>query len=175
MYRVFEESALRGSIVPNRMRVPSSIGCLGSDKRVLEDLRIFLKRDTNFKSLAPLAPAEMELSYKCCRSLTIDRSVTVYHWSMWFIYRSCIVSIFFTWPSIDSHNWVDFIYVTCICQLAPLKMWSNAALGFNHQSTCIPQRNEGSGKPCAVIEPYNILTPTSKTRTRLAGFEVRSI
>ena len=50
----------------------------------------------------------------------------------------------------------------------PLKVWPNTALDCNHQSVCmpqlqplcsaalvpnvLPQRDEGSGKPCAVIE-----------------------
>ena len=51
--------------------------------------------------------------------------------------------------------------------MMPLNVWSNTALGFNDQSICMPQlqplcsaalvpnvlprRDEGSGKPCAVI------------------------
>ena len=60
------------------------------------------------------------------------------------------------------------LYFCGICQMMPLKVWPNTALGCNHQSICMPQfqplcsaalvpnvlprRDEGSGKPCAVIE-----------------------
>ena len=44
----------------------------------------------------------------------------------------------------------------------------------------LPQMDEGSGKPSAVvpsaaIEPYSILAPTQvRTQTQVAGFEIRS-
>ena len=63
---------------------------------------------------------------------------------------------------------LNWLYFCGICQLIPLKVWPNTAQGCNHQSTCMPQlqplcsaalvpnvlprRDEGSGKPCAVIE-----------------------
>ena len=63
---------------------------------------------------------------------------------------------------------LNWLYFCGICQLIPLKLWSNRAQGCNHQSTCMPQlqplcsaallpnvlprRDEGSGKPCALIE-----------------------
>ena len=66
---------------------------------------------------------------------------------------------------IHSFNW---LYFCGICQSIPLKLWSNTAQGCTHQSTCMPQLqplcsaalvqnvlprgDEGSGKPCAVIE-----------------------
>ena len=58
---------------------------------------------------------------------------------------------------------LNWLYFCGICQLIPLKLWSNTAQGCNHQSTCMPQlqslcsaalvpnvlprRDEGSGKP----------------------------
>ena len=63
---------------------------------------------------------------------------------------------------------LNWLYFCGIYQLIPLKLWPNTAQGCNHQSTCMPQlhplcspalvpnvlprRDEGSGKPCAVIE-----------------------
>ena len=63
---------------------------------------------------------------------------------------------------------LDWLYSCGICQMMPLKVWQNTALGCNHQSICMPQlqplcsaalvpnvlprRDEGSGRPCAVIE-----------------------
>ena len=37
----------------------------------------------------------------------------------------------------ESCNWIEFF---CgICQMMPLKVWPNTALGCNHQSVCMPQ------------------------------------
>ena len=63
---------------------------------------------------------------------------------------------------------LNWLYFCGICQIMPLKVWPNTALGCNHQSVCMPQlqplcsaalvpnvlprRDEGSGQPCAVIE-----------------------
>ena len=63
---------------------------------------------------------------------------------------------------------LNWLYFCGICQMMPLKVWPNTALGCNHQSICMPQlqplcsaalvpnvlprRDEGSGQPCAVIE-----------------------
>ena len=60
---------------------------------------------------------------------------------------------------------LNWLYSCGICQLIPLKLWPNTAQGCDHQSTCmpqlqlscsaalvpnvLPQRDEGSGKPCA--------------------------
>ena len=80
-------------------------------------------------------------------------------------------AIFWLSPTIESCNLIDFISVA-YAQLIPLKLWPNAAQGCNHQSTCmihdpyqlqplcsaalvpnvLPRRDEGSGKPRAVIE-----------------------
>ena len=65
---------------------------------------------------------------------------------------------------------------------------SNTALGCNHQSICMPQlqplcsaalvpnvlprRDEGSGKPCAVIEACIVYQPPLRIRTRAAGFKI---
>ena len=63
---------------------------------------------------------------------------------------------------------LNWLYFCGICQLIPLKLWPNTVQGWHHQSICMPQlqplcsavlvpnvlpwRDEGSGKPCAVIE-----------------------
>ena len=63
---------------------------------------------------------------------------------------------------------LNWLYFCGICQMMPLKLWPYRALGCNHQSICMPQlqslcsaalvpnvlprRDEGSGKPYAVIE-----------------------
>ena len=63
---------------------------------------------------------------------------------------------------------LNWLYFCGICHMMPLKVWPNTALGCNHQSICMPQlqplcsaalvpnvlprRDEGSGKPCAVIK-----------------------
>ena len=63
---------------------------------------------------------------------------------------------------------LNWLYFCGICQMMPLKVWPNTAPGCNHQSICTPQlqplcsaaqvpnvlhrKDEGSGKPCAVIE-----------------------
>ena len=63
---------------------------------------------------------------------------------------------------------LNWLYFCGICQMMPVKMWPNTALGCNYQSICMPQlqpscsaalvpnvlpwRDEGSGKPCTVIE-----------------------
>ena len=76
---------------------------------------------------------------------------------------------------------LNWLYICGICQMMPLKVWPNTALGCNHQSICMPQlqplcsaalvpnvlprRDGGSGEPCAVIEA-SILVPTQES-----GFE----
>ena len=63
---------------------------------------------------------------------------------------------------------LNWLYFCGICQMMPLMVRPNTALGCNHQSICLPQlgplcsaalvpnvlprRDEGSGRPCAVIE-----------------------
>ena len=70
--------------------------------------------------------------------------------------------------SFDRVMQLNWLYFCGICQLIPLNLWPNTVQGCNHQSTCLPQlqplcsaalvpnilprRDEGSGKPCAVIE-----------------------
>ena len=72
---------------------------------------------------------------------------------------------------------LNWLYFCGICQMMPLKVWPNTALGCNHQSICMPQlqplcsaalvpnvlprRDEGSGKPCAVIEALQYIGPHS--------------
>ena len=78
-------------------------------------------------------------------------------------------TIFWLSPSIESWNWIDFISVA----YASWYHWNcgqtqHKAATINDQSICmphlqplcsaalvpnvLPQRDEGSGKPCAVIE-----------------------
>ena len=61
---------------------------------------------------------------------------------------------------------LNWLYFCGKCQMMPLKVWPNTALGCNHQSICmlqplcsaalvpnvLPRRDEGSGEPCAVIK-----------------------
>ena len=72
------------------------------------------------------------------------------------------------WGHHDRVMQLSWLYFCGICQMMPLKVWPNTALSCNHQSICMPQlqplcsaalvpnvlprRDEGLGKPCAVIE-----------------------
>ena len=96
--------------------------------------------------------------------LTINSSVAVQEIVKW-----CNVTDTISWRGHhDRVMQLNWLYFYAICQMMPLKVWPNKALGCNHQSICMPQlqplcsaalvpnvlprRDEGSGKPCAVIE-----------------------
>ena len=59
------------------------------------------------------------------------------------------------------------ININCMSQLQP-----SCSAALSHTDV-LPWRDEGSGKPCAVVKPYSIFAPIW-TWTRAAGFTVRS-
>ena len=87
--------------------------------------------------------------------------------NIWYVNVNVTVLSYGEAITIESCNWINFFFCG-IWQMMPLKVWPNTALGYNHQSVCMPQlqplcsaalvpyvpprKDEGSGKPCAVIE-----------------------
>ena len=81
---------------------------------------------------------------------------------------------------------LNWLYFCSICQMMPLKVGPNTALGCYHQSICMPQlqplrsaalviprRDEGSGNPVQWSKPYSILAPL-RIRTRAGRFRIIS-
>ena len=81
------------------------------------------------------------------------------------------------WDHHDRVMQLNWLHFCGICQMMPLKVWPNTALGCNHQSICMPKlqplssaalvsnvlpwKDEGSSKPCAVIEALKYIGPHS--------------
>ena len=89
----------------------------------------------------------------------------------WLLYpcKSLNVTDTILWQSHhDRVMQLNWLYFWDKCQMMPLKVWPHTALGCNHQSICmsqlqplcsaalvpnvLPRRDEGSGKPCTVID-----------------------
>ena len=59
-------------------------------------------------------------------------------------------------------NWLYFYGI--LCQLRPLKLWSNTALDCNHQSTCMPQLQP----LCSATLVPNVLLPQGGMKARVS-------